>query len=312
MYGGTKLILGVIILAILGGGVYFVWPYLPIGDATKAVANLAPSRRNKAPDPARAQPAGRPKAAQNKYSRKLDFARKLLEKDPVKARNVVENILKDEQLERFSADWFEVTGLLSKINTVVLFSACPCEEKTRYTVQPGDNLTKIANRFDTTPAFLIRSNETIDPDKKLVYPRQTLWVYRGNWNIRISKEHYALLLYDADRLVKVYRVGLGKQNRTPEGRFRVAAGGKVKNPPWDPPGRHVPAGHPDNPLGTRWLALKGTEASTANLQGYGIHGTTDDSSITKNRSNGCIRMHNSEVEELFDIVTSGTPVIINP
>lgn len=43
---------------------------------------------------------------------------------------------------------------------------------------------------------------------------------------------------------------------------------------------------------------------------YGIHGTTKESSIGRAASHGCIRMHNKDVKELYNIVPIGTPVII--
>ena len=65
-------------------------------------------------------------------------------------------------------------------------------------------------------------------------------------------------------------------------------------------------------LGTRWMALKGTESKTFMYRGYGIHGTIERDSIGTQASNGCVRMLNEQVEELFDIVPSGTPVLIEP
>jgi len=44
---------------------------------------------------------------------------------------------------------------------------------------------------------------------------------------------------------------------------------------------------------------------------YGIHGTNNPSSIGGYVSNGCIRMHNQDVEELFPNVQIGTPVHIH-
>ncbi len=41
-----------------------------------------------------------------------------------------------------------------------------------------------------------------------------------------------------------------------------------------------------------------------------IHGTSDEQRIGKAVSHGCIRMHNSDVVELFDAVPAGTPVEI--
>ncbi len=41
-----------------------------------------------------------------------------------------------------------------------------------------------------------------------------------------------------------------------------------------------------------------------------IHGTPADSSIGSYASHGCIRMHNSEIEQLYPMVDVGTRVII--
>jgi lipoprotein-anchoring transpeptidase ErfK/SrfK len=41
-----------------------------------------------------------------------------------------------------------------------------------------------------------------------------------------------------------------------------------------------------------------------------VHGTTDDSSIGRYASHGCIRMHNEEVEALFEEVPVGSHVVI--
>lgn len=54
-----------------------------------------------------------------------------------------------------------------------------------------------------------------------------------------------------------------------------------------------------NVLGTHRLVL---------ADGYGIHGTTNPSSIGKAASHGCIRMRNSDVAALFPLVARGTPV----
>ena len=64
----------------------------------------------------------------------------------------------------------------------------------------------------------------------------------------------------------------------------------------------IPADSPDNILGSRWMGF--------DLPGYGIHGTTEPESIGKSCTQGCVRMLNSEVEELYDIVPVGTEVTI--
>lgn len=41
-----------------------------------------------------------------------------------------------------------------------------------------------------------------------------------------------------------------------------------------------------------------------------IHGNNNESSIGKYVSQGCVRMHNDDIEKLFDKVQVGTPVTI--
>jgi len=57
-------------------------------------------------------------------------------------------------------------------------------------------------------------------------------------------------------------------------------------------------------FGTRWLGLDVPWGV------YGIHGTNEPSSIGLDASHGCIRMYNRHVEELFRLVSLGTPVRI--
>lgn len=57
-------------------------------------------------------------------------------------------------------------------------------------------------------------------------------------------------------------------------------------------------------FGSRWMALDVPWGS------YGIHGTNRPWSIGSYASAGCVRMFNEDVEELFEIVSIGTPVRI--
>jgi lipoprotein-anchoring transpeptidase ErfK/SrfK len=40
-----------------------------------------------------------------------------------------------------------------------------------------------------------------------------------------------------------------------------------------------------------------------------FHGTPNEASIGQAASNGCVRMFNADVIELYDIVPSGTPIV---
>ena len=67
----------------------------------------------------------------------------------------------------------------------------------------------------------------------------------------------------------------------------------------------VPGG-PKNPLGARALYLYRDGRDTY----YRIHGTTEPWSIGQSVSNGCIRMLNDHVIQLYEQVPIGTPVTV--
>ena len=105
---------------------------------------------------------------------------------------------------------------------------------------------------------------------------------------------------ETEEVVKTYTVSTGANNSTPVGTFKITT--KIVNPPWFSGGRSIPPGDPRNILGSRWMGLT--------LKGYGIHGTTDDATIGTQCTQGCVRMHNADVEELYSIVPVGTEVTI--
>lgn len=59
---------------------------------------------------------------------------------------------------------------------------------------------------------------------------------------------------------------------------------------------------PDNPLGTRWIGLDAADV--------GIHGTNSPWLIGLPVSHGCIRMHNQDIEALYEAVELGSPVFV--
>lgn len=120
-----------------------------------------------------------------------------------------------------------------------------------------------------------------------------------------------LFHYDGEQLVKTYVIATGlPKYPTPIGQFKITQ--KRFRPTWVNPakkpgewGAKLPAQigpGPNNPLGTRAMNL--------NSPGIRIHGTTAENSLGYNASHGCVRMRMSEIEELFDLVEVGTPVII--
>lgn len=125
--------------------------------------------------------------------------------------------------------------------------------------------------------------------------------------IVINKDTNILRLYKFKTLIKKYPVATGKElSDTPEGKFKIIR--KTKDPYWGGgrDGEPIEGGDPRNPLGTRWLGLDYGDG-----RWYGIHGTTNPKSIGKYVSNGCVRMFNEDVEEVFRIVPGNTIVLID-
>ena len=127
----------------------------------------------------------------------------------------------------------------------------------------------------------------------------------GESEIVIVKHEYRLYFLHNGGYVRDFRVGLGREGSTPEASFLIAE--KIRKPAWNPkPGVTIPYGHPDNILGSRWMAF----SNSAEYRGFGIHGTSNPSSIGKEESSGCIRMLRADVELLFDWVRRGVRVRI--
>jgi lipoprotein-anchoring transpeptidase ErfK/SrfK len=106
-------------------------------------------------------------------------------------------------------------------------------------------------------------------------------------SILITKSVRRLTLLNGSTPLRQYPVAIGKPaTPTPEGNFAIAT--KILNP--------------GGVLGSRWMGL--------NYDAYGIHGTNAPWKIGQMVSNGCIRMHNANAEEVFHLIAVGTPVTI--
>ncbi len=124
--------------------------------------------------------------------------------------------------------------------------------------------------------------------------------------IVINKSKRILTLYEGTNVVKKYPIAQGKlPSYTPEGKFTIV--NKLIDPAWGGAGIYKPVkgGVPENPLGPRWMGL-----SIKGGGSYGIHGNNSPYSLGTDASLGCIRMINSDVKSLFDIIDKGTIVWI--
>lgn len=107
-----------------------------------------------------------------------------------------------------------------------------------------------------------------------------------------------LAVLENDRVLRTFDIAVGAPHSpSPTGSFKIV--NHIVNPTWYYKGKVVGPG-PGNPVGTRWMGLSAA--------GYGLHGTNVPSSIGKNASHGCIRLRNSDVEQLFELLAVGDDV----
>ncbi|GIW72115.1 MAG: hypothetical protein KatS3mg102_1657 [Planctomycetota bacterium] len=192
---------------------------------------------------------------------------------------------------------------LEELAAAEIFSRRPSADCEIYEVAPGDSLSRIANRFQFPVDGIMAVNGL---GRTLIRAGQRLKIPRGPFAVLVLRDDYRLVVLQAGKLLRVYEIGIGREGSTPLGRFVIAE--KAKNPTWYAPDGVYPYGHPKNILGTRWLGFEDTEL----YSGFGIHGTASPESIGRAESSGCIRLRNPEVEELYGLVPTGTPVRILP
>ena len=141
-------------------------------------------------------------------------------------------------------------------------------------------------------------------DARRVRAGQTLRVPLESMRVLVRKSHFELAVLLGGAPIERFPIAIGADASTPAGVFKVRD--RIKDPDWYFHGKRVPFGDPQNIIGTRWIGLTGSAAA----EGIGIHGTADDASIGKAASAGCVRMHNADVEKLFDWLDAGIDVEI--
>ncbi|MDD5166051.1 MAG: L,D-transpeptidase family protein [Candidatus Omnitrophica bacterium] len=214
--------------------------------------------------------------------------------DLQEAKSLYQKLVNDFPNSREIANW---QGKMEALNIKLLFSPILTPKSTLYQIKPGDTLAKVAKEFKTTVELIMKSNN-LTSDK--ITPGRKIKVWTAPFSIVVDKSQNILILKTDEEVIKTYIVSTGANNSTPVGNFKIT--NKLTNPTWFKAGAVVPANSPENILGTRWLGI--------DVPGYGIHGTTDPKNLGKQVTQGCVRMSNAEVEELYTIVPVGTEVTI--
>ncbi len=251
------------------------------------------------------------------FARLIDEAQILEAKgDPVAARAVLNRAL--HLRDASDADRQMARDLLTDLNERLVFSP---------NVWPGDPiaLTHTVARGEFLSTIVKKHNLGVDwraildinriPSPKRVREGQTLKLIRGPFHAIVHKRDYRLDLYwgpgdsPSDWIyIRSFPTGLGEQDSTPVGIFRVK--NKLANPAWTNPrtGERFSADDPKNPIGEYWVGLEGIGDSSV-LVGYGLHGTIDPQSIGQNLSMGCVRLADDDIRLVFGLLSVGDSIV---
>ena len=134
--------------------------------------------------------------------------------------------------------------------------------------------------------------------------------------IVVNTAERMLYLVEENGQATRYGVSVGEEGLAFTGNATI--GRKAEWPMWTPTAEMIERkprlqqyeggvpGGPDNPLGARALYLYRDGGDTL----FRLHGTNEPWSIGKAVSNGCIRMFNDDVVDLYDRTPVGTPVVV--
>ena len=187
-----------------------------------------------------------------------------------------------------------------------------------------DTLLDIARQFDLGYRDITDANPDVDAwlpgeNTAVVLPTRFILPDAPKNGIIINIAEMRLYYYPKTKQgelqqVITHPIGIGREGwATPLGKARITQ--KVKDPTWTPPEsirkehaekgdplpRVVPAG-PDNPLGAYAMRLS--------MPGYLLHGTNKPYGVGLRVSHGCIRLFPEDIEHMFGITPSNTPVEI--
>ena len=238
---------------------------------------------------------------------------------PVEARRVLTQVLFSGKLNPQDAEFVRET--LRSLNRRLVFSSNVVADDPFarvHVVGPGEQLGGIVR--DRSLAvdwrFILRINNM--RSERHLRAGQKLKLITGPFHAVVDKSDYRMDLYlgsgDAAAYVTSLEVGLGANDSTPLGLFRVRAGSKLENPAWANPrtGQRFDRDDPANPIGEYWIGLEGIDDATRDMAGYGIHGTIDSDSVGRQSSMGCMRLLPDDVRLVYEMLTTASTVEIRP
>ena len=168
----------------------------------------------------------------------------------------------------------------------------------------------------TAPSLVEAEEHSFDPTPQMVRIKKE---FQAGEILVLPRSFYLYWVTEPRKALR-YGVGVGRAGLTFKGEATIDR--KREWPSWRPTdnmiardphkypqfidNRYIMPGGPRNPLGARALYLYQNGVDTY----FRIHGTTQPNSIGRSVSNGCIRMLNEHVTDLYDRVPVGTKVTV--
>ncbi len=162
-------------------------------------------------------------------------------------------------------------------------------------IKPGDDTAGQSAKAGPGPDPVISGGST-PPSGDAFYGKKTSLPpgsgSGGAYAIYVDKSENKLYLYCEGVLVRSFPAALGRENKTPSGRFLITN-----------KALHRRGSEEFNTYGSGWLGI--------NIPAYGLHGTNNPGDVGGNITEGCIRLLNDDILCLIDTVPLQTPVVIH-
>lgn len=195
-------------------------------------------------------------------------------------------------------------GLHRCSQVFLLVTACWFGTQIQAIAQTAEQSDPVENTIATAPLRSTIWQESLPdlPPIEPIFPEVTSEI-----RLVLKLGERKVYVYKEDELYTSYPVAVGRPGwETPTGQYQIIE--MIQNPGWTNPftGEQVPPGA-DSPLGERWIAFW-----TDGDNFIGFHGTPNPETVGSAASHGCVRMYNEDVRELYDLVSMGTVVLVEP
>jgi hypothetical protein len=187
----------------------------------------------------------------------------------------------------------QLAELLGQLAGEVIYSRKHHLEKP-YLVQPGESLQQIAEQYRVPWQLLAKINGVQDPGR--LTPGSKLKVLRGPFDAVVFLDRFELVLQVNGLYAGRFPVGIGRDPPRLDGTYLVKE--KATRPTYYGPNGIINPGEPDNPLGKYWIGLD---------ERLGIHGTNDMRNLRRGDGQGAICLGDRDIEDVYDILSAGTP-----